>query len=128
VVRARKGRQFLESYHSRVSNGRDVLPNVDGRLLIARRYRDITSAIMVDQGGADQCSECRKQLIRSFAAAAALAEHLEEQLARGEAIDIQQHASLCSTMVSVARHLGVDQVLRRNVTLAQYLEEQEEHK
>jgi hypothetical protein len=30
---------------SRLSNGRDILPDVDGRSLIARRYRDITSAI-----------------------------------------------------------------------------------
>jgi hypothetical protein len=36
------------------TNGRDVLPNVDGRSLIARRYRDISGAIIVDQGGLDR--------------------------------------------------------------------------
>ena len=36
---------------SRISNGKDLLPGIDGRSLIARRYRDISSAILVDQGG-----------------------------------------------------------------------------
>jgi hypothetical protein len=37
---------------SRVSNGRDVLPDVDGGSLIARRYRDITNSILRDQNPA----------------------------------------------------------------------------
>jgi hypothetical protein len=62
---------------NRVSNHYDLLPNVDGRSLVARRYRDISNAILVDQGGLDQCSESRLQLIRRFAAAAVIAEQLE---------------------------------------------------
>jgi hypothetical protein len=77
---------------SRVSNGRDVLPDCDGRSTIARRYRDIAGAILTDQGGIDTCSESRKQLIRRFAAAAVLAEQMEARLARGEQIDIAEHA------------------------------------
>lgn len=38
---------------SRISNGRDLLPDIDGRSPIARRYKDIAAAILVDQGGAD---------------------------------------------------------------------------
>ena len=68
-------RNVLRKSHarSRISNGVDLLPNVDGRSLVARRYRDISGAIIVDQGGIDQCSELRLQLIRRFAAAAVLA-------------------------------------------------------
>ena len=44
---------------SRLTNGKDLLPNIDGRSLIARRYRDICSAIAADQGGIDQLSEAR---------------------------------------------------------------------
>jgi hypothetical protein len=51
---------------SRLSNGRDVLPNVDGRSLVARRYRDILCAVASDQGGAERLSEARLQLIRRF--------------------------------------------------------------
>src|SRR5271170_578037 len=54
---------------SRIPNGSKTLPDVDGRSTIARRYRDISSAIVADQGGIDACSESRLQLIRRFAAA-----------------------------------------------------------
>ena len=107
---------------ARVSNGRDVLPNVDGRSLIARRYRDISSAIVVDQGGIDRCSESRLQLIRRFAAAAVLAEQMESRLANGEEIDIAQHATLSSTLVRLAAKIGIDRIPRDvTPTLAQYL-------
>ena len=91
-----------------------MLPNVDGRSIIARRFRDIISAMIADQGGADQCSEARIQLIRRFAAAAVQAELMEAKLASGNAIDVKKHALLCSTMVRVLRHIGVR--VPRNVT------------
>jgi hypothetical protein len=108
---------------SRITNGRDVLPNVDGRSIVARRFRDIVGAMVSDQGGGDQCSESRVQLIRRFAAAAVLAEQMEAELARGKSIDIREHALLCSTMVRVARQIGVKRV-PRNVTptVIDYLE------
>src|SRR6516164_4079775 len=92
---------------SRISNGKELLPGIDGRSIVARRYRDISSAILVDQGGADRCSEARQQLVRRFAAAAVLAEQLEARLANGEDISIAEHALLCSTLVRVARQIGV---------------------
>jgi hypothetical protein len=97
---------------SRVSNGHDVLPNVDGRSVIARRYRDITTAILIDQGGADRCSESRTQLIRRFAAAAVLAEQMESRLANGEQINVQEHATLSSTLVRLGQRIGIDRVPR----------------
>ncbi len=101
---------------SRVSNGNELLPgDVDGRSAIARRYRDISSAILLDQGGADRCSESRKQLIRRFAAAAVLAEQMESRLANGEEIDIAKHSLLVSTMVRVAQRIGVERVAK-NIT------------
>lgn len=106
---------------SRISNGKDLLPGVDGRSLIARRYHDIASAILVDQGGAR--SESRVQLIRRFAAAAVLAEQMEARLANGEQINISEHALLVSSMVRVARQIGVNRIAK-DITvpsLEQYL-------
>jgi hypothetical protein len=97
---------------SRVSNGRDLLPDIDGRSVIARRYRDIASAVLADQGGPDLCSEARQQLIRRFAAAAVLAEQLESRLANGEEIDIAAHATLSSTLVRLAQRIGLDRRAR----------------
>ena len=89
-----------------------MLPGIDGRSIIARRYRDIASAILTDQGGEDACSESRKQLIRRFAAAAVLAEQMEAELANGKQVDIAQHALLCSTLVRVARQIGINRIAK----------------
>lgn len=97
---------------SRVTNGKELLPGVDGRSPIAKRFRDIASAILIDQGGVDRCSESRKQLIRRFAAAAVLAEQVEAKLANGEDIDIQQHATLSSTLVRLAQRIGIERVAK----------------
>jgi hypothetical protein len=107
---------------SRLSNGRDVLPDVDGRSVVARRYRDIIGAVVSDQGGAEHLSEARLQLIRRFSAASVLAEQMEARLARGEQINIQEYSLLVSTMVRVAQRIGIER-RARNVTpsLEQYL-------
>ena len=107
---------------SRLTNGTALLPDIDGRSAIARRFKDITSGILADQGGADQCSESRLQLVRRFAAAAVLAEQLELRLANGEQIDIQEHALLCSTLARLASRIGINRITK-NVTpkLSEYL-------
>jgi hypothetical protein len=97
---------------SRLTNGKDLLPNVDGRSLIARRYRDICTAIASDQGGLDQLSEARIQLIRRYAACCVLAEEMESRLVRGEHIDITVYVQLTTTMVRIALRIGLDRVPR----------------
>jgi hypothetical protein len=73
---------------SRLSNGRDVLPNVDGRSLVARRYRNIICAVASDQGGAAQLSEARLPTHPSLQRHCCLAEQMESRLARGEQIKL----------------------------------------
>jgi hypothetical protein len=77
-------RDHKDMGRSKVTNGRQMLPNVDGRLRITRRFRDIANAIAQDQGGVDRISEVRHQVIRRFAAAACLAEAREARMARGD--------------------------------------------
>jgi hypothetical protein len=100
---------------SRVTNGSDVLPGVDGRTMIARRFYDVVQSLIADQAGLDRCSEAKLQLIRRFAASAVMAEALEAKLARGEQIDITQHAVLSSTLVRLAQRIGIER-RPRNVT------------
>lgn len=100
---------------SRVSNGRDILPDTDGRSIIARRYRDVASQLVVDAGGLERCSEARLQLIRRFAAVSVIAEHLEARLARGESFDVHEHTQLASTAVRLASRIGVDR-RAKNIT------------
>jgi hypothetical protein len=111
---------------TRVTNGEDILPGVDGRSIIARRYRDIAAAIAADQGGADRLSEARLQLIRRFAAAACLAEQMEARLANGEQINITEHALLVSTLVRVTQRIGINRIPRNiTPTLAEYFEQRD---
>ena len=82
----------------------------------------ISPADFADQGGADQCSESRLQLVRRFAAAAVLAEQLESRLANGEQIDIQEHALLCSTLARLASRIGINRIAKNvTPTLSEYL-------
>ena len=66
------------------------------------------------------------QLIKRFAASAVMAEHMEAKFARGEEIDIQEHALCCSNQVKIAKQIGVDRISRDvTPTLAEYLKSRE---
>jgi hypothetical protein len=95
---------------ARASNDGTFLERVDGRTVLGRRYRDITAALITDQGEAHRLSEARLQLIRRFAAAACLAEQMESRLVRGEQIDLQEHAVLCSSLVRLGQRIGIDRI------------------
>ena len=113
--RKRHGRSWL-------SNNKDLLPNVDGRSVIYRRFRDICLAVASDQGGLDNLSEARLQLVRRFSAACVLAEQIEADLANGQDIDVERHALLCSTLTRLAQRIGIDRRARTlNPTVADYL-------
>jgi hypothetical protein len=100
--------QRKAAQRSKVTNGKQLLPGLDMRSAMARRFKDITSAIYIDQGGEDRCSESRKQLIRRFAAAAVIAEQMESRLANGHQINITEHAQLSSTLVRIAQRIGIN--------------------
>jgi hypothetical protein len=100
-----------------------LLAGIDGRSATARRYKEILTTIIADQGGADRLSETRSQLIRRFAAASVLAETIEARIIEGEPVDLNEHAQLSSTLVRLAQRIGIDR-RARNVTptLSEYLE------
>ena len=95
---------------TRVSNGAEILPGIDGRSLVGRRYRDIAAAMVADAGGEDRCSETKIQLIRRFSAAAVLAEAMEADLANGKQIDLNEHSLLSSTLVRIASRIGINRI------------------
>jgi hypothetical protein len=113
------------SARSRVTNGQDLLPGVDGRSPMARRYRDIAAALISDSSGIDQIAEARLQLIRRFSAACVMAEAMEAELVNGKQISIAEHSLLSSTLVRLAQRLGINR-RSRNITptLKDYLDSQ----
>jgi hypothetical protein len=116
------GKQRKRDARSRVTNGADVLPNVDGRSEIARRFFDVLTQIISDQGGVERMAEVRLQLCRRFAACAVLAENQEAAVARGETINITEHAQLVSSLVRVSNRIGVGRRAKEVVpSLERYL-------
>jgi hypothetical protein len=97
---------------SRLSNGTRgiVLPGVDQRSAIARRFRDVIAAVVSDLGGTTNTSETKVHLVRRFAALVVQAEAMEAQLAEGKQIDASAHAHISSTLVRLASRIGVDRV------------------
>jgi hypothetical protein len=117
-----RGQPRMNPAHSKVTNGREILPGVDGRSGVARRYRDVMDAICQDQGGKDRLAEARIQLIRRFSAAAVMAEEIEANLALGKPVNIAEHVQLTSAMVRVASRIGINRRAREIMpTLNEYL-------
>ena len=54
---------------SRVTNGRQLLPMVDGRSIWARRMRDLMELHLDDLGGAENTSEAERSIVRRVAVA-----------------------------------------------------------
>jgi hypothetical protein len=124
--RAGRPKVGKDPQRSRVTNDSSLLLGADGRSAVARRFRDLVTQITADQGGADQLAEARLQLIRRFSAAAVIAESMESRLANGEAININEHALLCSTLVRLSARIGINRTAREIVpTLRQYIEQVE---
>src|SRR5262249_16432348 len=126
VPQPKAGRAQLKSHvpknRSRISNNREILPGVDQRLGIARRYRDLIVQIATELGGLDRISETRLQLIRRFAGSAVLAEELDARIARGEEISIAEYAALSSTLVCLGSRIGLSRLPREvDQSLDQYL-------
>jgi hypothetical protein len=69
---------------SRVTNGRELLPGIDGRSLWARRYRDVLTLHLSDLGGADNVSEAEKAIARRAACLIVELEQIEVRFARGD--------------------------------------------
>ena len=108
---------------SRVTNGKEILPGVDGRSLIARRYRDIVAALVSDAGNPAHMSEARMQLCWRFAALSVQAEALEAQMVGGLPVDLSVHTQISSTLVRIASRLGIERRARNVVpSIADYIE------
>jgi hypothetical protein len=70
---------------SRVTNGRDLLPGVDQRSAMARRYRDLIDMLALGVPGPVTAAD--ELAIRNAASAQLHAEDLTARTCRGEAID-----------------------------------------
>lgn len=103
---------------ARLTNGRDLLPSVDGRSVWARVMRDVM-AMVSHCGGADYISEPRRLQARRVAALEAELIYLEDTIARTRAAGEEPSAGVLELYTRIAngqrRHLeclGLDRVAR----------------
>jgi hypothetical protein len=88
----------------------------------ALRCREITRAMLAEQGGVEKCAEARRHLIRRFATVAVLAEQIEAEMIRGGQVDIKTYAQLTSTLVRIAQCIDLDRPAKNNTpSLREYL-------
>jgi hypothetical protein len=96
---------------SRVSNGKDLfLEGVDGRSVLARRYRDILAQLVSDLGG--DPSEAQSIIARRAATLAVWCEQAKAGVARGEKLDIGEFTTATNTLRRLLNDLGLERRMR----------------
>ncbi len=88
----------------------DFLADVDGRSLVARRFREISSDMTSDLGG--ELTAAQNQLVRRAATLAIQAELMEICLANGETFDTDTYCRLTNTLGRVLGQLGLKRMAK----------------
>jgi hypothetical protein len=90
-----------------VTNDPLMLRGVDGRSVIARRYRDVAIALADDLGGQDKLSEPSRILVRQAAALTVQVEGLQTKIVSGEDVNLEQLTRLSNVLGRTLQRLGL---------------------
>jgi hypothetical protein len=95
---------------SRITNGSELLPEIDGRSVWARRCRDLIALHVSDMGGEDHLSEAQRSIIRRAAVLTIELEQMEMRFAAGEASprSLDTYQRLTNTLRRVLQTLGIE--------------------
>lgn len=110
----------LIGFTTRKGNAGYVLAGVDGRSLMARRFREIVTNLESDLGG--DLSEAQRHLVARSATLAIWCEGRETELAAGGDFDASTYATIANALRRLLADLGLERRIR-NVTpsLSDYL-------
>jgi len=97
---------------SKVTNGVKLLPGVDGRNVWARRFYDLCASHAQDAGGPDTLSEAQISLIRRAAALEVTLENLEQAMAQGQDVDLDQYSRAAGHLRRILETVGVKRAAR----------------
>jgi hypothetical protein len=103
------------THRSRVTNGSQLLPGVDGRSLWARRCRDLIENHIHDRGGPEALSEAERSIIRRASVLTVELEMLEQKFATcGEATpaELDLYSRLSNTMRRLLESVGLQRRTR----------------
>lgn len=111
-------------FKTRRGNGAMMLEGVDGRSLMARRFREIATAIESDMGG--DLTEAQRAIAARAVTLAIWAEDAEAALARGDDFDVATYATAANAMRRLLADIGLER-RAKDVTpsLASYLAQKE---
>jgi hypothetical protein len=97
---------------SRVTTGRAVFANADGRGPWGRRFRDLLHLHCDDLGGLSSLSECQLSLVRRMSALEIELERMEGELAEGRPVDWDAYGRLSGHLRRIVETLGLRRVKR----------------
>jgi hypothetical protein len=100
---------------SKVTNGRNLFVDSDGRGAWARRFRDLCTLHIEDLGGSLVLSEAQGSLIRRAATLEVELERLEGRLAKGEDVDLDAYSRAAGHLRRILETLGIER-RKRDVT------------
>jgi hypothetical protein len=106
---------------SRVTNGKELLANIDGRSTEARRYRDLCFSFADDLSGAAGLTESQRALVRQAAALSVQREKLQAAMIRGEDVSDEQMTRVANSLSRTLSRLGRKRV-QKPPTVLEYLE------
>jgi hypothetical protein len=107
---------------SRVTNGKELLANIDGRSTEARRYRDLCFSFADDCGGAASLTEAQRALVRQAASLVVQSERLASAAIRGELVSDEQQTRVANALGRTLNRLGIKKRVGRKLTVPEYLE------
>jgi hypothetical protein len=112
-------------FRTRKGTGAVVLTGVDGRSLMARRFREVSAAMAADLGG--DLTEAQRHLVARAATLICWCEEREAELARGEQFDVSQYGAVTNALRRLLDTLGIER-RARDVTpsLVDYLRQRAE--
>lgn len=100
---------------SKVTNGRNLFVDGDGRGAWARRFRDLCALHIEDLGGSMVLSEAQGSLIRRAATLEVELERQEGQLAKGVEVDLDAYSRAAGHLRRILETLGIER-RKRDIT------------
>ncbi|TPK88282.1 hypothetical protein [Mesorhizobium sp. B2-4-17] len=109
------------SSRTRVTNGKEILPGIDGRSRWARRLHDLMAAHVADLGGPGKVSQSQLSLIQNAATTTIILEKAQLAFAEADTINYADLIAFQTTLNSLRRTfeaLGLDRVAPRRADLS----------
>lgn len=100
---------------SRITNGKELLPGVDGRTLWVRRLRDVMNAHIADLGGEDAISEAQRSIVRRIGTLTVAIEQLEARFATeggGSDRSLDMHQRMSGNLRRLLEAIGLERKSR----------------